>query len=65
MDKAIELYPERLEPSLIKFQYQLALNDMDGAKKTLVELKHNDNGKRVDLSRAIRGFDNYLNNPIK
>ena len=65
MDKALKLYPERLEPNLIKFQYQLALNDTNGAKKTLLQLKYNDQGKRADLSQAIRDFDNYLNNPIK
>lgn len=65
MNNSIALYPERLEPGLIKFQYQLALNDMDGAKKTLIELKHNDNGKRVDLSRAISNFENFLSGSIQ
>lgn len=60
MDKAIAIDPERLEPGLIKFQYQLALDDIDGAQKTLMELKHRDTGERVDLSQAIRDFDNYL-----
>ncbi|MGB2681191.1 MAG: hypothetical protein WBE39_07720 [Candidatus Competibacter sp.] len=65
MDKAIAIDPERLEPGLIKFQYQLALDDIDGAQKTLMELKHRDTGERVDLSQAIRDFDNYLKNSIK
>lgn len=60
MDQAMKLYPERLEPGLIKFQYHMALGDLEEAWQTLAWLKRRDSGSRIDLSRAIRNFDVQL-----
>lgn len=61
MDLAMALYPDRLEAGLIKLQYQLALNDSYGARKTLSELKDHNDGKRIDFNLAIVYFENLLN----
>jgi hypothetical protein len=60
MNQAMELYPESLEPGILKVQYQLARHDVDGARRTLEELKERDNGRRVDHRLMIRDLERYL-----
>jgi tetratricopeptide (TPR) repeat protein len=60
LESARQLFPERLAPGLVAFQYQLELGDLEGARDTLQELKRRDNKKLYRYTEAIQSFDRLI-----
>jgi tetratricopeptide (TPR) repeat protein len=57
---AMALKPTWLEPGLVAIEYQVALEDWDGARRTLAELKRRDNGKIALYTKLIDGYQRRL-----
>ncbi len=55
-----ELQPTWLEPGLLAIEYQLALGDLEGARRTLAELKKRDDGRVELYTQLIEGYERRL-----
>lgn len=60
LDRAAELYPDRLESGLLKIRNQLRIGDINGAQKTLTDTRKNDLGTRPDHGKALLEYENLL-----
>lgn len=57
---AAELQPTWLEPGLLAVDYQLQLQDRDGARRTLAELRRRDDGRVQLYTRLIESYERRL-----
>ncbi len=60
LDRAAELFPDRLESGLLKIRNQLRAGDISGAQKTLTDTRKNDRGTRPDHSKALLEYEKLL-----
>jgi hypothetical protein len=55
-----ELKPTWLEPGLLAIEYQIRLEDWDGARRTLAELRRRDDGRVGLYTRLIADYAQRL-----
>jgi hypothetical protein len=61
LQAAAALRPGWLEPGLLALRYQLEMGDVEGARRTLAELKRQDRGTLRLHTRLIEEFERRLN----
>jgi len=57
---AAELRPDWIEPALLAMEYQLELQDWEGARRTLVELRKRDTGRVALYGQLIDVYERRL-----